>query len=448
MKFKELAHDYQKVVVNHLIKYPKCGIFVDMGLGKTASCLYAFSFLKQKGKVERMLIIAPKFVALHTWKDEIKKWQEFTNLTINIAVGNENTRLNAFENKSDIVIINRDNVSWMHKNVSMASFQVLCVDELSSFKNPKANRTLSLFKVIYNFKYRWGLTGTPVPKGYLDLFGQMLVIEPKLFGFNFWSYRNKYFYESSKYSWNLKAGKKEEIDTKLKEVCISLTAKDYLTMPPCINNHISVEMDKKTLTTYKKALNEMVYSLGESNLELHKNLTIKLQQLASGFIYDDNKKPITVHNLLISKLEEIYDCTEGNILLFYNFQAERDLILKTFKAKELKKDKDFIDWNNGKIKMAISHPQSLGYGMNLQAGGNNIIWYGYNWDSSSVMQANARLYRQGQKNGVVINYLYVKQTIHEHMNRLINKKLSMHDIMMESVKYLKNNGIIKITHKV
>jgi SNF2 family DNA or RNA helicase len=265
MKFKELAHDYQKVVVNHLIKKPKCGIFVDMGLGKTASCLYAFSYLKQKGKVTRMLIIAPKFVALHTWKDEIEKWDEFTNLTINIAVGNENKRLESFENESDIVIINRDNVSWMHKNVSMKSFQVLCVDELSSFKNPKAYRTLSLFKIVYNFKYRWGLTGTPVPKGYLDLFGQMLVIEPKLFGFNFWSYRNKYFYEASKYNWSLKAGKKEEIDSKLKEVCISLTAKDYLNMSPCINNHVSVSMDNRTLKIYKKALNEMVYMIDCSN---------------------------------------------------------------------------------------------------------------------------------------------------------------------------------------
>lgn len=438
MKFKNMAHDYQKLVVNHLVKNPKCGVFLDMGMGKTASCLYAFNYLKTRNKVHRMLIIAPKFVALHTWKDEIEKWEEFTNLSINIAVGNENKRLEAFENPSDIVIINRDNVNWMQKNVSFADFQVLCVDELSSFKNPKATRTLSLFKVIYNFKYRWGLTGTPAPNGYLDVFGQMLVIQPKLFGFNYWSFRNKHFYQATKYKWDLKAGGREEIDTKLKEVCVSLESKDYLTMPPLIENHIPVYMSKDIEKIYKKALYNLIFDKEGCLLELDKNLTIKLQQLASGFIYDENKIPIYISGIMLEKLKEIYDSSEGNILLFYNFQYEKDLILNKFEdSQELKTNEDFKDWNEGTIKMAVAHPLSLGYGMNLQSGGNIVIWYGYNWDSASVQQANARLYRQGQKNGVIINYLFTKNTIHEVIRKALVKKLSIHDIIMESTKYIK-----------
>jgi SNF2 family DNA or RNA helicase len=436
MKFKELAHEYQKNVVNYLIKNPFAGVFLDMGMGKTASVLYAFKWLKQKGLASRMLIIAPKYVALYTWKDELIKWIDLNDLKINIAVGNK--RLDAFNNLSDIVIINRENTVWMVKSVSMKTFQVLVVDELSSFKNHESQRFKALSRILHRFKFRWGLTGTPAPNGYLDIYSQMDIISPGLLGSNYYSFRNRYFQEVRPYLWVASKENEFLIQEKLRTCCISLTAQDYLRMPPKIENHISIPMNLKCFKAYKKALEDMVYISKLENLDLDKNLTIKLQQLASGFIYNKDKKFEIVHTLMIDKLEEIVDCTEGNILLFYNFQAEKEIIKSKFSiAQELKSSDDFENWNKGKIKLAICHPVSVGYGMNLQSGGNNIIWYGYNWAADTNLQANARLYRQGQENGVVINYLYVEGTIHNRIYDVLQGKIAKQDMLIESVKYVK-----------
>ena len=440
MKFKNSMHTYQKKVVRHLIENPFSGVFVDMGMGKTASVLYAFKKLKSKNKKARMLIIAPKFVALNTWSDEIKKWEDLNDLTYTIAVGNEDKRLDAFSCGSDIVIINRENTVWMVKSVSMKSFTVLCMDELSSFKNPDSQRFKGLSKILDRFEYRWGLTGTPLPNGYLDIWSQMYLIDPNILGFNFYSFQNRYFHKQSEYTWVLLKDSEKKINDKLKQNCISLSVSDWLEMPDKIENHISIGMDSKGIKTYLQALEELVYISTEKTIDLDTNLVIKLQQLASGFIYkDDNLFFDIIHTSMLDKLEDLLDYIPGNTLLFYNFKAEKEMLKYRFKfARELLSSHDFEDWNEGKIRMAVCHPASVGYGLNLQSGGNNIIWYGYNWSSDIVLQANARLYRQGQSKAVVINYLGVKDTIHERMKKRVGEKISKQEILIEAVKYCKD----------
>jgi SNF2 family DNA or RNA helicase len=443
LSFVNKAHQYQKNICNYLIENPHCGVFLDMGMGKTAICLYAFKFLQQKGLVRKGLIIAPKFVALHTWKDEIKKWEEFKNLTINIAVGDEEHRLQAFETNADLVIINRDQVNWMMKSVSMKPFDLLIIDELSSFKNYKSIRSRSLQKITHRFRYRWGLTGTPAPNGHIDLFGQMLLIHKDILGDNFYSFQNKYFYQAGKFKYCIKESMKPALELKISTRCVSLSAKDYLDMPDKIENHIPVYLSDQELKIYKRAIKDLVYLMKQGKLDLKKNLTIKLQQLASGFIYTDESKNLEiVHTKMFEMFQEILDTTESNILTFYNFQAEKDLLLQLPGARELKTDKDLFDWNRGAIKLAICHPASLGYGMNLQAGGNTIIWYGYNWAADTTEQANARLYRQGQiSESVVINYLYSVNTIHGHIRNVLEKKIDLQDLLRLAVDYLKSFDI-------
>jgi SNF2 family DNA or RNA helicase len=438
MNFRDVMHGYQLNLIAKIIKNEHLGVFMDMGMGKTACILYAFKRLKQTGKANRMLIIAPKFVALNTWSDEINKWDDLSDLKINIAVGTENKRRDAFADQSDIVIINRENTTWMVKNISMKSFNVLCIDELSSFKNPISQRFKSISKVLKRFDYRLGLTGTPAPNGYLDLWSQMFIINPDILGHNYFAYRFKFFKEVIPYKWELIENGEEIISGKLKESCVSLLSSDWLDMPSKIENHIKIPMDSKCLKTYRLAVENTIYISSDKVVCLDANLTIKLQQLASGFIYSQDSSYFdTVHTLMIDKLDEIMDCITGNTLLFYNFRAEREIIMSKFDyARELKTSEDFHMWNKGLIRLAICHPNSIGYGLNLQAGGNNIIWYGYNWASDTVKQANARLYRQGQKNCVIMNYIYVENTIHERIRKVLDGKIKKQDLLMESVKYV------------
>lgn len=239
------------------------------------------------------------------------------------------------------------------------------------------------------------------------------------------------------YTWDLKKGKEKELLDQLKTNCISLRAEDYLKLPQRIDNHIKLTLNRTEYMTYLKALERQVYS-SQNEIDLSSNLIIKLQQLASGFIYLGNGEYEIVHTLLIDKVGEIIDCCTGNTLLFFNFQAEKEQIIKKFGAAavELKNNKDFENWNNGKIKLAVCHPITVGYGMNLQSGGNNIIWYGYNWAADTTQQANARLYRQGQKNGVIINYLYTGNTIHERIRKVLDGKIQKQDLLRESINYV------------
>lgn len=436
-------HGYQKVCINHLIQVKTGCLFIDMGMGKTASVLYAFRWLKAKGLVKKMLIIAPKYVAQFTWADEINKWDDFKDLSYSIAVGSESKRLAAFEADVDIVIINRDNVNWMMKSVSMKPFQVLVLDELTTFKNFESKRTLSIDKIRHRFEYRWGLTGTPVSNGYLDLFAQLWCINPDILGNNFFRFRNKYFYPKGKFNWAMKTDSETYIQEKIRPWCISLSAKDYLDMPALIENWIPIEMPKGSKNIYRAAAkNEFIQVKTEGDeimsIDLMKALTIKLQQISQGFVYGEDKNPHWFDTSLFDRLQEILDTSTGNILVFYNYKAEKEILVDKFKAVELKKDSDFKNWNLGYTKLAIAHPASLGYGMNLQAGGNNIVWFGLNYSLDLVQQANARLYRQGQNSAVVVSYLYNKNTIQNKIKDVLQGKLSTHEIFFEVLKYCKS----------
>jgi SNF2 family DNA or RNA helicase len=326
----------------------------------------------------------------------------------------------------------------MVKNISVKSFDVLCIDELSSFKSHESKRVAALSKILHRFEYRWGLTGTPVPNGYLDLFSQIYMIDPNIFGDNFWRFRNKYFHEITKFRWGLSDGSKEKIDEKIKDITISMRAQDYLTMPEKIINDIKIQMDEKTSTIYKKALYQIVYDKQTKEIDLSGNLIIKLQQLSNGFIYlDDTRKYDIVHTLMINRLEELLDTITGNTLLFYSFITDKEIILDKFNAIHLQHDQDFINWNDGNIKLAIAHPNSLAYGVNLQTGGNNIIWYGLNYSQELYEQANARLYRQGQKIGVLVHNLYVTGTIQDRIKMILEGKIKQSDLLFEAVKYVK-----------
>lgn len=448
---------FQNLTLSKLQEQTHMGLFFDMGLGKTSIILTQIAKYKIKHPDTKTLVIAPKSVCLNTWQDEGQKWDHTSHLTFSTCIGTADQRLQAFNKQSDIYIINRDVLEWLIKSVPMSRFDILVIDELSSFKstgstiltNPHgkklrlfgSKRFIALNQVRHRFKQIYGLTGTPSPNTYLELFPQMALLYGKdsPFGLSFYHFRNKYYKQSADgYNWVLKEKADELIRAKLKGYAISLKAEDVLKMPDLIYNDMYITLDGTSYLHYLTMLKQSYVDLESGSIEA-KNVTIKLMQLASGFIYDENKNVHPVHNRFIERLEEIVEFTNDNVLVFYNFKAEEAIIKSAFpSARKLKTQDDFKDWNNSLIKVGYAHPASIGHGINLQQGGHTIVWYGLNWSLELTDQALHRLYRQGQQSHfVTIHRLISKNTIHEKVKLYLEKKITMQNLLMEVVKMLK-----------
>lgn len=440
-------HEYQEYSKNFILDNPYCALLLDMGLGKTLSSLTAIDELLNTFEViDNVLVIAPLSVAEKTWTDEIEKWDHLQHLTFSKILGPPRQRLAALDKKADVYLINRENVEWLVNHYQQAwPFKTVIIDELSSFKSNSAKRFKALRKVRPFMERVIGLTGTPSPNSLLDLWPQIYLLDQgERLGKSITSYRNKYFVPAQKnghivYSWQLIPGAEEAIYKKIGDICVSMKAKDYLNLPPRTNNVIEVELNPTDWKKYKELEREYVLELDESDVVASNAATLsnKLLQLSNGCVYDENEEPKEIHTAKLDALERIVEDSQGqSVLVFYQYKHDLSRILKWFKqAKKLDvKDGDIKKWNDGKIPVLLAHPQSAGHGLNLQAGGHIIVWFGLTWSLEYYQQANARLDRQGQKSPVIVHHIVTKDTIDEQVLKALENKEVGQEALMAAVK--------------
>lgn len=440
-----VAHNYQNYAKDFILAHKVSALFLDCGLGKTITTLTAINELMYDSfEISKVLIIAPLRVAQSTWKDEIEKWDHLNLLRYSIAVGDEKERLKALKQTSDIYIINRENVDWLvTKSGIDFNFDMLIIDELSSFKSHTSKRFKSLLKIRPYFERVVGLTGTPSSNGLMDLWAEFRVLDlGERLGRYITHYRNEYFLPDKRngaviFSYKPQPNAEERIYRRLADITISMKSTEYLKMPELILNELEINLDEEDQTKYKKFKKEMVMTIQEKEIDAINaaSLSNKLIQLANGSIYDEAKNFYEVHNKKLDKLEEIIESANGKpVLVAYWFKADKERIEKRYKVREIKTADDIKQWNKGMIDLALIHPASAGHGLNLQSGGSTLVWFSLTWSLELYQQTNARLYRQGQKNTVVIHHLITKNTIDEDIMKSLKRKDKTQEALMRAVK--------------
>lgn len=450
---KEQLHDYQVKAADMIVNNFNCGLFLDCGLGKTVSTLTAIQELREIGFIDKVLIIAPKKVAQVTWKDEINNWEHLKGLRISVIDGTAAQRRAAMMADADIYTVSRDNVVWLvveHGGVKLP-YDMVVIDELSSFKNYASKRFKALRRVRKFIPRVVGLTGTPAPNGLIDLWAQMFLIdEGKRLGKTITSYRDRFFTAGRRngdivYQWDLKSPAEEteqKISDLIKDICISMSAEDYLKMPDKLMYYDRVKLSDKDFKAYKTFEREQVLEFIESGETITAAsaaaLSNKLQQFANGAMYDANRKVLQLHDEKIEKLKELVEAANGQpVLVAYSFKHDLDNImeaLKEYKPVKLEKPEQIADWNAGKINVLVTHPASAGHGLNLQKGGHIMIWYGLTWALELYQQFNARLYRQGQKKPVSIHHIIATDTVDEKIIKSLDGKDTTQRSLMDAIK--------------
>lgn len=443
MKF--IPHDYQKVAKNFILDRASSGLFLDMGLGKTVTTLTAIEELKNDYLEDiKVLVVAPKRVAEDTWTTEYEKWDHLKDLKVIKVLGTPTERKLALAKEGDIYIITRDNVAWLVELLGRKwDFDTVVIDELSSFKSNQSKRFKSLRKVRPLIKRVIGLTGTPAPNGYMDLWAQIYLLDRgERLGKTITEFRRRYFNTLYRHGYNeyeLREGAKEEIDEAIKDLCISMKAKDYLKMEEPIYINRVAKLNKKEYKLYKDMERDAVLELGDEDITALSAAAVsnKLLQLSNGAVYTDERKVIEIHNKKLEVLEELIEEAKGEpVLVFYNFQHDKDRIIEKFKKdiRVLDTEKDIKDWNNKKIKILLAHPAGAGHGLNLQDGGSIIIWFGLNWSLELYQQANARLARQGQKETVRIYHIITEGTRDEDVLEVLKGKNLRQEELLRKLK--------------
>jgi SNF2 family DNA or RNA helicase len=426
-----------------------------MGLGKTVTTLTAIKELLDNCIISNALIIAPKKVTQVTWSDEIKNWEHLQGLTISVIDGTAKQRREAMAAKADIYAVSRDNIVWLvleHGGVKLP-YDMVVIDELSSFKNHASKRFRAMRKVRKFIPRVVGLTGTPAPNGLIDLFAQMYLIdEGQRLGKTVTAYRDRFFRPGKRngdivYTYELKAPQGEteqQISDLISDITISMTAEDYLKMPDKIMLYDYVDLAPKVLAMYRDFEKEQILELINSDEPISAAsaaaLSNKLQQFANGAIYDAERNIKDLHDEKLDKLDEIVEAANGEpVLIAYSYKHDLERImqkLKAYKPVKLEKPEHIADWNAGKIPVLVTHPASAGHGLNLQKGGHNIVWFGNTWSLELYQQFNARLYRQGQGKPVTIHHIVTRGTIDEKIIKSLDGKRETQDGLMESIKEL------------
>lgn len=440
---KDDLHDYQKYGVEFIINHPAAGLLLDLGLGKTVTTLTAIEELMyDRFEISKVLVIAPLRVGLSVWKQECEKWEHLQKLRCSIAIGTPAERKKALEEKADIYIINRENVGWLTGNYEF-DFDMVVIDELSSFKSWKSQRFKALRKVRPKVSRIVGLTGTPAPNGLMDLWAQINLLDMgERLGRTLTRYRETYFRPDKTngaivYSYAPLPGSAEKIYDKISDICVSMNAVDYFDMPERVDNIVEVDMDDKEMEQYKKLKTEMLLPFSDGDIDAANaaSLSNKLLQMANGAVYDEFGIVKKIHTRKLDALEDLMEAANGKpVLVFYNFKHDKDRISERFSVREINTEKDIRDWNNGKIPVAIAHPASTGHGLNLQYGGSAVVWYGLTWSLELYQQANARLYRQGQKDTVVVQHIVTKGTIDERVMKALKEKDIGQAALIDAVK--------------
>ncbi|NFE94343.1 DEAD/DEAH box helicase [Clostridium botulinum] len=449
MKLKKVdykPHGYQAFSTEFILKHKSAGLFLECGLGKSVITLTAIvELMYNMFDVSKVLVIAPLRVADTTWQDEIEKWEHLKYLKLSKILGSKKNRIMALYKKADVYTINRENVPWLedfYKNDW--PFDMVIIDELSSFKSPSAKRFKALKKVRHKIKRIVGLTGTPAPNGLLNIWSQIYLLDGgERLGRTFTGYRNRYFHPQ-KYingsiptDYTINEDAEEKIYEKISDICISMKALDYLKMPECIFNKVMVELSEKDMKLYRKLERDLLLPFEDSDVDA-KNAAVlsnKLLQMASGAVYDEFGDVKLIHDKKLDALEDLIESANGKpVLVYYGFKHDKDRIKERFEVEEINTSEDIAKWNDGKIQIALCHPASTGHGLNLQEGGCTIIWFSMTWSLELYQQANARLYRQGQKHTVVIHHIIAKDTVDEKVIQALENKDTSQTALIDAVK--------------
>lgn len=442
-------HPYQRYCIHRVVTDPYLGLFLDMGLGKTVISLTGINDLMyNRFAVRKTLVVAPKKVAEATWTDEAERWEHLRLLRVQTVLGTERQRLRALATPADIHVIGRDNVQWLVDHYRQAwPFDMVVLDELSSFKNPSSNRFKAMKRARPLIKRVLGLTGTPAPNGLMDLWAQVYLLDQgqRLYP-KFGQYKEQYF---SKAAWldypkyDVKAGAEEAIRAAIEDICISMKAEDYLDLPELVQNRIPIELDTKARQAYRDFERRQVLELDGEVITAAQAaaVTNKLLQMCAGAVYDENREVHEVHDAKIEAFLELVESLQGKPLLtFYGYQHDRDRLLRALKkmrgleVRELKGPQDYVDWNARKIHVGLAHPASTAYGLNLQRGGNHICWFTLPWSLELYEQAQKRLHRQGQQEKVIEHFLMVRDSMDEEVAKRLEGKAKTQQALIDALK--------------
>lgn len=445
-----VPHNYQQFCIDKLLELPAAGLFLDMGLGKTVTTLTAIKELKYyRFAVCKVLVIAPKKVAEATWSREAEKWDHLQCLRVSTVLGSKTKRVRALAMPADIYVINRENVEWLVDYYRNAwPFDMVVIDESSSFKDHSTKRWKAMKRVRPKINRIVLLTGTPAPNTLIDLWAQVYLLdEGARLGRTISGFRERYFLPDKRsaervFTYKPKYDTEQTIQDLIGDICISMKAEDYLTLPECTKVSVPVLLDTRAKKAYETMEREMLLEVDEDFITADSAavLTNKLLQLAGGAMYDANHAPQKIHGCKIEAFLELVDSLNGkSALVFYAFQHERDRIVDALKKTKLRArvfngPQDADDWNNGNIDILLAHPASTAYGLNLQFGGNHVIWFTPTWSLELYQQANARLHRQGQTQRVIIHHLIVEGSVDEDVMRALDGKADTQDALMQSLK--------------
>lgn len=455
-------YEYQQTAMQWIIDNPRCGLFLDMGLGKTVSTLTAIQQLMDDCEVSRTLVVAPKKVAETTWTTEAEKWEHLKALKVVKVMGTEKQRKLALATKADVYVIGRDSFVWLVGIFGgVLPFDVLVIDELTSFKSSKSNRFKAMRMATPTVKRVIGLTGTPAPNGLIDLWAQMYCIDMgERLGRSVTKYRETYF---ETHKWNnivvrcdVKKGCDDIIRRKIADICLSMQAKDYLQLPDLLTHTVKVYLSPSVMAAYSKFEKEKVLQFRDEHAGEPANvlaqsaagLMNKLSQFANGSIYDEEKNVHHIHDEKLDRLAEIIEAANGNsVLVFYQYKHDVDSIvrkLKEYAVRVYKDESDLKEWNEGHIDVLLAHPASTAFGLNMQQGGHYIVWYGTGWNLELFQQANARLHRQGQQYPVQVYKLVCANTVDERADAALDNKKGVQQSLLDSLNYLIRKHSLKI----
>ena len=394
--------------------------------------------------MRKVLVIAPLRVAMQTWPSEIRKWDHLKGLTYSVAVGSEKERLQAFRKKADVYITNRESVEWLVERSGVPfDFDMVVVDELSSFKSHQAKRFKSLLKVRPGVKRIVGLTGTPSSNGLADLWAEFRLLDMgERLGRYITRFRQRWFVPDKRngavvFSYRPVEGAEDDIYGRISDITISMRSSDYLELPECVMNEVVVDMDEKEKKVYETFRKEMVAEIGDKEIDAVNaaSLSGKLLQIANGAVYARDGGCIEIHGRKLDALEDLIEGMNGRpVLVAYWFRHDAERIRERFRVREIRTGKDIDDWNRGDIPVAIIHPASAGHGLNLQEGGSTLVWFGLTWSLELYQQTNARLHRQGQRNTVIIHHIICRGTVDERVMEALRRKEGIQDALMEAVK--------------
>ena len=443
---KYVPHDYQTYATKFIEEHPVAAVLLDMGLGKSVITLTAIKNLcLDTFEVQKILVIAPLRVARDTWKAELEKWEHLRCIKYSVAVGTEAERKAALQKPANLYIINRENVGWLIEQSGLPfDYDMVVIDELSSFKSHQAKRFRSLMKVRPTVKRMVGLTGTPSSNGLMDLWAEFRLLDMgKRLGRFITHYRDEFFRPDKRngqviFSYKPKDGAEEEIYRRISDITISMKSTDFLQMPECVINEVEVSLSDKEMKMYDGLKKDLVLAIANKEIDAVNAgaLSNKLSQMANGAVYDEDKNYIEIHDRKLDALEDLIEQANGKpVLVAYWFKHDLERIKKRFTVREIKTSKDIADWNKGSIPVAVIHPASAGHGLNIQEGGSTLIWFGLTWSLELYLQTNARLWRQGQKSKtVVIHHIITKGTIDERIMKALRTKETTQDALMDAVK--------------